>query len=142
MVLAVLVIVDSLRVGAGWADDGPKAGYFPFYIGLALLVSSGWIVFAQLRDWRQLKSFADRSQLRSVAEIGLPMLVYAVLIKFLGIYLASALLLAGFMWRHGDFRVITTAAVSVGVPLTLFMVFERWFIVPLPKGPIEALFGL
>jgi hypothetical protein len=27
------------------------------------------------------------------------------------------------------------------VPLVVFVVFERWFLVPLPKGPLEALFG-
>ncbi|MGV2435793.1 MAG UNVERIFIED_CONTAM: hypothetical protein LVT10_13745 [Anaerolineae bacterium] len=37
MALAAVVIADSLRIGAGWADDGPQAGYFPFYIGLAML---------------------------------------------------------------------------------------------------------
>ena len=142
MVLALLVIVDSLRVGAGWADDGPKAGYFPFYIGLALLLSSGWIVLAQLRDWKKITGFAQRSQLRSVAAIGMPMLLYVALIKLLGIYVASAGLIGWFMWRHGQHRLVTTIAVTVGVPLSLFVVFERWFIVPLPKGPLEALFGL
>jgi hypothetical protein len=29
----------------------------------------------------------------------------------------------------------------VGVPLFFFIVFERWFLVPLPKGPIENLLG-
>ena len=44
MALALLVITDSLRVGIGWADDGPRSGYFPFYIGMLLLVSSGFIL--------------------------------------------------------------------------------------------------
>ena len=38
VILALIVIDDSIRVGIGWADDGPRAGYFPFYIGLMLLV--------------------------------------------------------------------------------------------------------
>ncbi|MFA6262689.1 MAG: tripartite tricarboxylate transporter TctB family protein, partial [Bacteroidia bacterium] len=41
--VAALIMTDSLRVGIGWADDGPRAGYFPFYIGLLLLASGGWI---------------------------------------------------------------------------------------------------
>jgi putative tricarboxylic transport membrane protein len=52
MALAVLVLVDSVRVGIGWGDDGPRSGYFPFYIGLALLGASGWTAFKQLRRWR------------------------------------------------------------------------------------------
>ena len=30
-------MVDSWRVGIGWAAEGPQAGFFPFYVGLILL---------------------------------------------------------------------------------------------------------
>ena len=60
----------------------------------------------------------------------------------LGIYIASTLLIAYFMRRYGKYRWRLTAAVSVGVPLLFFAVFERWFLVPLPKGPLERLLGL
>ena len=33
------------------------------------------------------------------------------------------------------------AAVAVSVPVATFLVFEKWFLVPLPKGPIEAYLG-
>ena len=141
MALALVVIVDSLRVGAGWADDGPQAGYFPFYIGLALLGASGWTTFTQLRHWQRIEVFAERAQMRSVAAVMLPMVVHVALIKFIGLYVASALLIGWFMHRHGQHRLATKLAVPVAVPLVVFVVFERWFLVPLPKGPLEALFG-
>jgi hypothetical protein len=141
MLLALVVITDSLRVGAGWADDGPKAGYFPFYIGLTLLGASAWTVITQLRRWQRIEVFAERSQLRSVAAVMGPMVVHVVLIKFIGLYVASALLIGWFMHRHGQHRLATKLVVPVGVPLVVFVVFERWFLVPLPKGSLEALFG-
>lgn len=139
--IALLVIGDSLRIGAGWADDGPRAGYFPFYIGLALLGSSLWIAAVQLRAWRVVKVFATRTEARQVLTVLWPMAVYVALVKFIGIYVASALLIGFFMVRHGEHRHGTTAAVAIGVPLVFFVVFERWFLVPLPKGPLEALLG-
>jgi hypothetical protein len=139
--IALLVIADSVRIGAGWADDGPRAGYFPFYIGLALLAASAWIAAVQLRAWRAVKVFATRTEARQVLTVLWPMVVYVALVKLLGIYVASALLIAFFMVRHGDHRRVTTAAVAIGVPLVFFVVFERWFLVPLPKGPLEALLG-
>jgi putative tricarboxylic transport membrane protein len=139
--IALLVIGDSLRVGAGWADDGPRAGYFPFYIGLALLGAGLWIAAAQLRAWRAVKVFSTRTEARQVLTVLWPMIVYVVLIKFIGIYVASALLIGFFMTRHGEHRLVTRAAVAIGVPLVFFLVFERWFLVPLPKGPLEALLG-
>jgi len=45
------------------------------------------------------------------------------------------------MLRHGKHGAALTAAVSLGVPLFFFLVFERWFLVALPKGPLEAYFG-
>jgi putative tricarboxylic transport membrane protein len=32
-------------------------------------------------------------------------------------------------------------ALSVAVPLIAFFIFEKWFLVPMPKGPMEAWFG-
>jgi putative tricarboxylic transport membrane protein len=29
----------------------------------------------------------------------------------------------------------------VGVPVVTFLIFEKWFLVPLPKGPIEEYLG-
>ena len=141
MALATLVIVDSLRVGVGWADDGPRSGYFPFYIGLALFGSSAWVAIGVLRRWKTLTAFASRAQIESVWSVLWPMVVYVALIKPLGIYLPSALLIAWFMLRHGKHHALTTAAVAVGVPIVFFLVFERAFKVPLPKGPLEALLG-
>ncbi|MBE0546549.1 MAG: tripartite tricarboxylate transporter TctB family protein [Rubrivivax sp.] len=141
MALAGLVITDSIRVGTGWGDDGPRSGYFPFYIGLALLLSAGWVAAKQLLRWRVHEPFAERGQLTSVWAILWPMAIYVGLIFPLGIYVASALLIAYFMLRHGKHGVALTAAVALGVPLTFFLVFERWFLVALPKGPLEALFG-
>jgi len=61
---------------------------------------------------------------------------------YLGLYVSSFVLIAYFMKVHGKFGVIGTVLTSVGVPLAAFMLFERWFLVPLPKGPIEQMLGL
>ena len=68
----------------------------------------------------------------------MPTAIYVALIPWLGIYVSSILLIAVFMRWLGryDWRIV--AAVSLGVPLVIFFMFERWFLVPLPKGPIEA----
>jgi putative tricarboxylic transport membrane protein len=50
--------------------------------------------------------------------------------------------MAYFMARHGKHAWWVTAAVALGLPAVLFMMFEVWFKTPLPKGPLEALLGL
>jgi putative tricarboxylic transport membrane protein len=141
LVVALLVITDSLRSGIGWGDDGPRSGYFPFRIGLLLAGASVAILIGQWRA-RTLTAFAERAQLSMVVQVFVPIVVYVALIAVLGIYVASLILIAYFMRRHGKYGWPLTAAVAVGVPLVFFGVFERWFLVPLIKGPLEALLGL
>lgn len=141
--IALLVITDSLRVGIGWADDGPRAGYFPFYIGLLLSGSSGWVVLSTLRRWSaDTDEFATRKQVGLVLSVLVPMVIYVALIFGIGIYIASALLIGYFMFRHGKYKAVVALPVAIGVPLFFFAVFETWFLVPLPKGPLEQLLGL
>ncbi len=142
MLLAVLVITDSLRVGIGWADDGPRSGYFPFGIGSILLASSGFIFIRQLVRWHSARIvFAGHGQLKRVIAVLVPLTMYVAFIAIIGIYVASALLIGYFMWRHGSFNWAATALVSIGVPVMFFFVFERWFVVLLPKGPLERMLG-
>jgi len=141
--LAGLVIMDSLRLGTGWADDGPRSGYFPFRIGLALAACSAWLLLKQLLVWRRSRGevFAERGQLRDVAAVLLPTTVYVALIPWLGIYLPSALLIAWFMWRQGRYGWPMLLGLPPAVSVFLFLLFERWFVQPLPKGPLEHWLG-
>ena len=58
-----------------------------------------------------------------------------------GIYVASALFIAAFMIWRGRYGALPTLGASVGVPVILFLLFEVWFLVPLPKGPVERMLG-
>ena len=72
----------------------------------------------------------------------IPTAVYVALVPWLGLYVASFLLIAVFMKWLGRYSWALTLAVAIGVPVLAFLMFEKWFLVPLPKGPIEDLLGL
>jgi hypothetical protein len=139
-----------MRVGFGWQEgQGPAPGYFPFWVAIILAASSLFNVF---KAWTRREadgdeSFVSRIALGRVASVLLPTVVYVALIggigpvPGLGIYVASALFIAMFMLAFGKQPILKTVLVSIAVPLLLFFMFERWFLVPLPKGPLEALFG-
>jgi hypothetical protein len=142
LAIGAMVVTDSIRVGIGWADDGPRSGYFPFYVGLFLIGSSGWTLLRALMGRSPLKGeFATREQIGLVFAVLVPMVVYVALIAGLGIYVASFLLIAYFMKRHGKYGWPITAAVAAAVPIAFFLLFERWFLVLLPKGPLERALG-
>ena len=145
--IGALVVWDSYRLGAKWGSDGPEAGYFPFYIGLILCLSSLVNIVAAVRV-KGSKSFVSVSSLKMILSVMIPTVVYVGLIggvgpvPALGIYLASAIFIALFMKWLGKYAWPITLAVSLGVPVAFFLLFEVWFKVPLPKGPLEAAFGL
>ncbi|GGF88158.1 hypothetical protein GCM10007301_55080 [Azorhizobium oxalatiphilum] len=142
MGLAGLVMADSWRIGARWASDGPQAGYFPFYVGLIMMVASVTTLLQNLLTRHPDRAnFVDRSQFRSVLQVLVPTIAYVVLIAFIGLYVASAIFIAFFMWWLGKYKPLLIVPVAIGVPLVLFVMFEVWFLVPLPKGPLETALG-
>jgi putative tricarboxylic transport membrane protein len=145
-VFGAVVVWDSQRLGASWASDGPQSGYFPFYIGLLICISSVANLIAALgKGSKGARAFVTWGQLRMVLIVIVPSIVYVALIDnplySLGIYEASALFIAAFMRHLGKYSWPKIAGVSIGVMVAFFLMFEVWFKVPLPKGPIEALIG-
>src|SRR5215813_10603225 len=138
-----VVILDSVRIGTGWASDGPQAGYFPSFIGWILVGAGLWIAGRTLARWRSLagRSFVSRAEIKPVLLMALPTALYVVVLSVLGIYVASALYIATFMIWQGKYRLLPALLVSIGLPVALFALFELWFLVPLPKGPLERLLG-
>lgn len=138
-----LVSFDSSRIGAKWAEDGPQSGYFPFYIGVIICISSLVNLVLALRSkYYYGRSFVSVDQLKAVFSVAIPTLFYVLLIQYLGIYVASTVFIAGFMVWLGKYSWFKAAVVGVGVSVVFFVMFEVWFNVQLPKGPLEALLGL
>ena len=142
LLLGALVMWDSVRLGARWGSDGPQAGYFPFYIALLMSVASAVNLLVALARRSEFRAFVEVGQLKLVLSVLLPSIVYVGLIALLGIYVASVVFVAFFMRWLGKFAWWKVAAVSAGTAVALFLIFERWFLVPLPKGPLERLLGL
>ena len=141
LALGAVTMIGSLQVGIGWGAEGPKSGFFPFWVGLI-------IVLASVRNfWRALEIprtqlFAEWGQIAQVRKVVIPMVIYVALVPFLGIYVSSALLIAGFMRWLGRYGWLLTAVVSIVLPILIYLTFEDWFLVPLPKGPLEDWLGL
>ena len=143
LALGALVMWDSVRLGARWAEDGPQAGYFPFYIGLLVcLASLANLASGFLLRGEKNRTFVETHQLALVLTVLVPAAIYVGLIGWLGIYVTSALFIGFFMRWLGKYPWWKVVAVSVGNSVVFFFIFEVWFLVPLPKGPLEAALGV
>jgi hypothetical protein len=139
--IGVVVMFGSIEQGIGWGDAGPEPGYFPFYIGLLLSAASVANGVLTLVRWQALSvAFVSRSAFRQVLSVFVPIALFVAAMPFTGIYLASAVFIAWFMWRdttrtkpYGKWMI---AGVSLGAVLASYLIFALWFKVPLDAGPI------
>jgi hypothetical protein len=140
--VGVTMMIDALRIGIGWAFDGPKAGYFPFRTG-AILCMASIVIFlkALFGKQRNREIFVPWDRFKMVLAVLIPTVLYVLVTQFIGIYVASAVFIGGFMRVIGRFGWPKAIVISAVISALLFWMFEIQFMVPLPKGPLESLFG-
>jgi hypothetical protein len=138
--VGAVVVYDSYRLGSKWGSDGPQSGYFPFYIGLLICISSA-INFAQALMARRMdpEIFVAWGPFKLVLTVLIPAAIYVLGVKYIGIYLASAIYIALFMACLGKYSWLRSIAVGVAVNVSFFLMFEVWFKVPLYKGDLDPL---
>jgi hypothetical protein len=76
-----------------------------------------------------------------VLQVFVPTLAFCLLTQWLGIYVASFLLIAGFMGWVGRIAWWKSVVTGLVFAVLMFVTFEIAFDVLMPKGPVEALFG-
>ena len=139
--IGAIVVFDSYRLGSKWGSDGPQSGYFPFYIGLLVCISSlvnGFqAAFSKAASAR--KPFVTWDKFKLVLMVLVPALIYVLAVQFIGIYIASAVYIALFMKLLGNYAWWKSIAVAVLVNVSFFFMFEVWFKVPLYKGTLDPL---
>jgi putative tricarboxylic transport membrane protein len=142
LALACLLGWDSARVGNSWGDDGPQAGYFPFYLSI-LMGAACLYGLVRLLASPQAESdgFINRDQLSRVMKVLAPTLAFVIATDFLGLYVASFLLVTGFMWWIGKIALWKSVLTGFLFTAAMFLTFEIAFNVIMPKGPLEAAFG-
>jgi hypothetical protein len=144
LAISAVVLTDSLRIGIAWqSNEGPASGYFPFRIALIMAIASliNLVSAALGRTSDGSSTFVSAQAFGRVLAVLVPAIIYVALVQYIGIYVASALFIFVFMMIVGRERLLRALGVGLVVPLILFFMFEIWFLVPLPKGPLETWLG-
>jgi putative tricarboxylic transport membrane protein len=140
IVVGVVVVADALRLGIGWGLEGPRSGFFPFWLAVGMVATAAIVLLQALRR-ASAGPFVTAARLRPVLAVLLPATAMVIVMEGLGLYVASALYLAFYMRWVGRHAWPTIAALGLGIPIVTFVIFEQWFLVPMPKGPLEAWLG-
>ena len=142
LALAGLLAFDNWRTGMSWDSTGPQAGYFPFYLSMILAGASLYgIVKEYIARKHASEAFVRREQLWRVLQVLVPTVAFCVLMQWLGLYVASFLLVAGFMIWVGRIAAWKSLVTALIFSVAMFVTFEIAFDVIMPKGPVEHLLG-
>jgi uncharacterized membrane protein YiaA len=137
IIVGIVVMVGSLKLGAKWGSDGPESGYFPFYLSLIILVCSSVTLIQSIRA-KELadETFVEREPFRQVMAVLVPAALFVLGVQLIGIYVAGVIYITFFMVWLGKYAVWKALAVGLGVSVVLYMMFEYWFQIPLPHGSL------
>jgi putative tricarboxylic transport membrane protein len=142
LAFALLMAYDNWRTGISWEPTGPAAGYFPFWVAVIL---GGACLFGIVKEIVKRDSgrdaFVTRSQFKRVLQMFVPTLLYVPVTQWLGLYVASFILIAGFMMVVGKIKAWKSLLTAFIFSALMFGTFEIAFDVIMPKGPLEQLFG-
>lgn len=146
MGFSLVMAYDNWQTGIAWAPDGPEPGYFPFYLAVIMLLASLYglimpMLAARGGSKEGDEAFVTRDQLRRVLMVFVPTVAFCVATQWLGLYVASFLLVSGFMWWIGKIKPWKSVLTALIFSVAMFCTFQIAFDVIMPKGPLEALLG-
>jgi putative tricarboxylic transport membrane protein len=142
LAFAMLMAWDNWRTGVGWESTGPQAGYFPFWVSVILGAAC---IFGIAKEFlaraQPTGPFVTRNQFKRVMQVFVPTMLYVPVTQWLGLYVASFILIAGFMIVVGRIKAWKSLLTAFLFSVSMFVTFEVAFDVIMPKGPLERLFG-
>jgi hypothetical protein len=144
LALGILVIRESLKLNIGWGLNGPEAGFFPFWLALGLVICSAAVVLEAFLNPKTAarRPFISREGIVPVLKVALPAFGMVALTEAIGLYPAALIYLAVYMRWIGKHRWLTTAAISILVPVASYFIFDKWFLIPMPKGQWQWISGM
>jgi len=142
--LAALVAWGSLQLDIGWGLNGPEGGFFPFWLAFGLAACCLIILMQALwrtsLTWRQ--PLVRPGGWTPILKVAVPATAMVALTEMIGLYPAAALYIGFYMRWIGNHRWPLVLAISLGVPICSYMLFDKWFLIPMPKGWWGAHLGL
>jgi hypothetical protein len=133
------VVVSSLDNGIGWGAGGVDAGTFPFIVGLIILSGS---IFNLVQGWLQARDIMLRpSELKRLAALFLPAVIYVGVIPLIGMDVASACYVFGALAWHKRGSFVFSAVAAIGTAVALYLIFELTFQISLPRGALGDALG-
>jgi hypothetical protein len=138
MAIGLLVLYDSIRLGFRWDPvSGPGAGFLPFYLALGTIICTAFVLVKGIKKLKAEgagKPLIPEGGLKPILWVLIPSSVMVILITPVGLHIAAFIFLAFYMRAVGKIEWSKIALVSILIPFSLYIIFDRLFLIPLPQG--------
>lgn len=142
--VGALVMYDSIRLHIGWGMEGPRAGFFPFLMSLGVIIGCLIVVANAVQRKgvaKSVKPFIAPGGIKPVLRVVLPAALMVFLTQYIGLYVAAGLYMAFYMRLIGKHRWSTVLMISIVLPAGFYYVFDKLFLIPMPRGNLQAILG-
>ena len=132
--LVLGLVISIISWGYGFGSLGrPGPGLYPFFIGVAISVFSLFILISELRS-ETSKSLLDKAGAKTLVFMTLTFCLWIVAMPLLGYVVVTLLATYAFckvMKLEGWWKPL---AVSGGTALFIYLLFDYWLYIDLPRG--------
>jgi putative tricarboxylic transport membrane protein len=136
ILIACVVIGDAYRLGFGWTEYGPQAGFVPFGEAMLLMISAIVIFISGLKNKEEKSFFIDRQGMMEAIKIFFTAVLLSIGIIYLGIYVSTILYAALFSRWLGKHKWSSVVIFTVILTLAIFLGMEKGLHLSLPKSPM------
>jgi hypothetical protein len=135
LLLGALVLLDTIRLGPGWGESGPQPGFFPFVMTILLVLGTLGVIYVELYRQSDTRPFFEVSEeVADLLKVGIPIVIVAFVIRWLGLYAGAGLYIAFFMAWYGKFRWYSALAGGIILPVVLWLVLREGFNISMPMS--------
>ncbi len=157
----VAVALFLLGLGVAWKStelpigfvprEGPGGGFLPFWLSMGISACAAGVFVQsffggapghQAEEGEEEERFISWEGFTGILRVGVPALIMVLLTSTISIYFAAAAFVFYVLYHVGRHALRVSLSVSIGVPIGIFLIFEKFLIIPLPKGYVEPLFYL
>jgi hypothetical protein len=130
--LGIVIIITSLSYGLG-TFRRPGPGLYPFFVGLSIVIFSMVILISELRPQTRPALF-NRGDVKTLLFMIVASCLWILMIPLLGYVIVTLLVTYGFckiMRLEGLWKPLS---ISAGTALFIYLLFDYWLYIDLPKG--------
>lgn len=133
-VIGAILAFEGVRLGAGWGDNGPDAGFFPFWLAIVMTLGGLFSGLQAYLSHDRQPFFEYRAEVVELVRVGLPLAAAIAMVPILGLYLVTAIYLGLFAWWYGQFRWHTSLLTGGIAAALIYLVLTRGFRLPMPQS--------